>query len=126
MYPKIHFEEKNYSLWATTVVRFSYNGVDYKRHIVETIFLNDGDGIEILTKIITKCADESIQKAVPCMFDEIIGVSSDTIPSDLIELQNQWLEDGDQFEGKDVDGRYAKVYVSRKELELVHKQQRRG
>lgn len=48
-----------------------------------------------------------------------------SLPTDLIKLQNQWLEDGDRFEGKEVEGRYSEVYVSRKELDFVHKQQRR-
>ena len=36
MYPEIHFEEKDNCLWATTMVKFTHNGVDYKRHHVQT------------------------------------------------------------------------------------------
>lgn len=84
IYPKIHFEESDGYLWATTMVKFTYNGVDYKRHHVESI-VSDGnvsiivpDGnvsINELQSRLVEAAEMCIKKAVPCQFDDVIGLS---------------------------------------------------
>ena len=80
---------------------------------------------EQIYKICTQLNDGQI--AVTEATEQLLDLFavSGSLPNDLIELNNQWLEDGDDFEGKEVEGRYAKIYVSRKELDFVHKQQRR-
>lgn len=78
-----------------------------------------------MTKLIEKYGEMLLEEQNVANKNFIKLDGSGSLPTDLIELQNQWLEDGDEFEGKEVEGRYAKIYVSRKELNFVHKQQRR-
>lgn len=78
MYPKIHFEEKGNCLWATTMVKFTYNGVDYKRHHIESIVPNENVGINQLQGRLVDAAEMSIKLAVPCEFDDIIGLTPES------------------------------------------------
>ena len=78
MYPKIHFEEKGNCLWATTMVKFSYNGVDYKRHHVESIIPNENIGINELQSRLVEEAEMCIKMAVPCQFDDVIGLTPES------------------------------------------------
>lgn len=41
--------------------------------------------------------------------------------SNLVELTNQYLEDGDDHNEKSTEGRYSKVYVLKEELEKIQK-----
>lgn len=75
MYPKIHFEESDGYLWATTMVEFTYNGVDYKRHHVESIVPDGNVGINELQSRLVEAAEMCVKKAVPCQFDDVIGLS---------------------------------------------------
>lgn len=73
MYPKIHFEEQGNCLWATTMVKFTYHGVDYKRHHVESIIPNENVGINQLQSRVVDAAEVCIKYAVPCEFDDVVG-----------------------------------------------------
>ncbi len=54
-----------------------------------------------------------------------ILVVRESFPSDLVKLINQFIEDGDKFESREVYGRYSEIFVSRKELDAVHKRELR-
>lgn len=78
IYPKIHFEESDGYLWATTMVKFTYNGVDYKRHHVESIVSDGNVSINELQSRLVEAAEMCIKKAVPCQFDDVIGLSPES------------------------------------------------
>lgn len=40
---------------------------------------------------------------------------------DFVELFGYWIEDGDEFEGKDAEGRYETIYVKKNEFKRVIK-----
>jgi len=42
---------------------------------------------------------------------------SEQLPSKVVKLTNQWLEDGDYYNDFDVEGRYTEVWVKEKEFE---------
>lgn len=74
MYPEIYFEERGGSQWATTMVRFEYNGVAYKRHHVESIIPTKTMTTKDLYDRLNDAAEMCIKMAIPCSYDEIIGV----------------------------------------------------
>lgn len=43
------------------------------------------------------------------------------LKKDFVELKNQWIEDGDLFKGKDVEGRYKTIYVKKRDFKRVNK-----
>lgn len=55
------------------------------------------------------------------MKESINNKNNINLPDDLIELKKYWIEDGEDFEGKNIEGRFYKIYVSRKEFDLVYK-----
>ncbi len=71
MFPKIYFEEKGGVIWATTMVKFYYNNVEYKRHHVESIVLNKNCGVNDLYNRLNNAAKMCIEFAIPCQFDEL-------------------------------------------------------
>ena len=74
MYPKVYFEDKGGCQWVTTMVEFNYNGVRYKRHHVESIVPNKNVGTNDLYNKLIDAAEMCIKMAIPCQFDEIIGL----------------------------------------------------
>jgi hypothetical protein len=42
---------------------------------------------------------------------------SELLPSKVVKLTNQWLEDGDYYNDFDVEGRYTEVWVKEEEFE---------
>lgn len=74
MFPKVHFEENGGCIWATTMVKFSYNKVEYLRHHVESIVPSKTATVNDLYNRLYKADEVCIQFAVPCQFDEIVGL----------------------------------------------------
>ena len=73
-YPEVFLEEKGNVVWATTMVKFVYNGVEYKRHHVESIVITPTSPIEKLINMIKNNAELCIEYAIPYQKDEIIRV----------------------------------------------------
>ena len=76
MYPKVYFEDKGGCQWVTTMVEFKYNGVRYKRHHVESIVPTKTCTTNDLYNKIIDAAETCIKFAIPCVYDEIIGLSN--------------------------------------------------
>ena len=74
-FPKLFFEESGGCIWATTMVAFSYNGVDYKRHHVELIVPTKTCTIQNLNDRIFNAATQCIEMGVPSQFDSIVGLT---------------------------------------------------
>lgn len=76
IYPDVHFEEDERYIWATTMVKFSYNGAVYKRHHVESAVINTGIDATALRRRLDAAAEMCIKLAVPCFLDEIVDANS--------------------------------------------------
>lgn len=71
IYPKMHFEEKDGCIWATTLVPFIYNDRRYLRHHVESIVPNKHVGVTQLQNKLVNEAEKTIKFGSPCKFDDI-------------------------------------------------------
>ena len=60
------------------MVKFLYNGVDYKRQYVESIIPNENVDINELQGRLLEAAKMCIKMAVPCQFDDVIGLTSES------------------------------------------------
>ena len=75
MFPEIYMQTDSAgTVWVTSMVRFEYNGVAYKRHHVESVrptkTCTPEDAVDRLNQNAKLCQE----KAIPCVFDEVIGV----------------------------------------------------
>ncbi len=72
-YPDIHFEGSiSGEEYATTMVKFIYNRVEYKRHHVQSYFPMEGVTDEMMLKRLRSDCELTIKYAIPCQFDEVI------------------------------------------------------
>lgn len=74
-YPKVHEEASlDGAHWATTMVKFTYNGVEYKRHHVESIMPTKDVACSKMIERLNHNAELCIKHAIPCQYDTVIGV----------------------------------------------------
>lgn len=76
VFPDIYYEEKGGCIWATTIVEYDYNGVRYRRHHVESIIPTKSVNKEWLTRKIINSAEMCLKMAVPCRYDDVVGIIS--------------------------------------------------
>ena len=73
-YPEIYTQQKGATIWATTMVRFEYNGVAFRRHHAHSLIDTMPDTKKRLLDIIRSDAEQTQRLAAPTPFDEVIGV----------------------------------------------------
>lgn len=82
IYPKILIEERQEFEWekwrtnyyATTMVEFVYNGIQFKRHHVEKITETENIGKQDALDRINHRAEECLKYAIPSPYDDVVGL----------------------------------------------------
>lgn len=72
-YPDIYIEKSGGAIWASTMVRFTYNEIEFDRHHVESIVPSETYGEQDLIIRINDAAKQCQEQAVPYCFDEVVG-----------------------------------------------------
>lgn len=77
VWPEILIKETP-SIWMSTIATFSYNGIVFKRQIVDcdTTYQDKEQAIKELTSRINQAALETQKYAVPCHLDEVSHVEN--------------------------------------------------
>lgn len=73
-YPELHIEGKDGAVWATTMVTFSHNNLNYKRHHVQSIVPDKQVTVQHLIKRIHEEAQKTIKFGLPIIgMDELVS-----------------------------------------------------
>lgn len=91
MYPEIHFEAKGGCIWATTMVKFTHDGTEYKRHFVDYDCGADAF-INFVEKRLIHSVEESLKNAKPTECDEVVESEND-MKAEILKVA-QVLENG--------------------------------
>ena len=87
VYPEIEFFIWEGAIWGTTKVEFEYNGIRFSRHHVDSHHMSfhilESDIKERVRARISSAQEQTVQLAVPCQFDDVIGPTNTSTQNSL-------------------------------------------
>lgn len=86
IYPNIYYLEDGRTLWATSMVEFEYEGIKYRRHHVNSIRLDLGDGVKVedLARMLNNNAEMCIKFGKPMQLSNIVDIDGKFIMDDVV------------------------------------------